>query len=1332
MMRKSIHFFSLAFVLGCLLAPFARANNRPADADTYTYTLTTSNITFKTATLGWTGSGAASFDIRWRKQGDPAWTTTSEILANSFLLTDLEAGQPYEWQLLPANSTTWLGGPTTFTTTYGCPAPSINSVASVSATSAGISWFYSSYPDTYTVDYQQTGATSWSSITGLPPETYTYKLTGLTPATAYNWRVRSNCSIYSEVRSFTTLSCSVGPTQAATESTLARLSWPGVQGAKFTLRWRPQGDADWRAVDNLTDTYFTVKYLLTGLTPNAVYEYQVQPVCGTVVGLSTPVRAFTAACTAPTSVSYTTLTNKQISLTWKSNYADVWNDVGGYGFEVEYRTASSPVGSWSASAGYSSKSYVPAYDFYHQLSGLSLATPYEMRVRTTCPNSNSSAFSNPSFAFTTAGCTNQVTTLYQTSPSSFTAATLRWATNSYDNYYVPEYRLSGAASWTQTTFSFSTGSTSYTLQNLTPGTAYEWRVLTYCSPALAAATPSVSQTFTMPVCTTNRVYVVATSPNFTSARLTWGESSPAAGKYVMRYRVSGVDSYTTTGVLTATTTLIVGLTPNTAYEWQVAPVCDASATSFSFTTPQPFTTACFQTASNPSVSSLWATSALVGWTNAGDYGDTFTVRYKPQGGDWLMQTSTTNQASFTGLQTNTMYTWEVAHQCAAGVSSTYTAGNSFTTTCANGLYDFRASYITTTKANLQFSDTQYRYPYPIRYRPVNTSTWTTINGSAYGTDLSGLLPNTTYEWQAATQCNSDFVSDFSATQTFTTGCLVPTYLYASESSTSASLYWNNNSSIPSYTLQYRLQGNTDWQSVTAYQCCYYLSNIAGTYEWRVRANCDGTYSSDYSSIKSFTTTCYQPTTPTVSNLSSYGALVSWQPQLIGSARYNLQWRATGAATWNTISDLPLQPYMLTGLTDNAAYEVRVQAQCGTVGSVFTPATSFGSVCSAPTNLSSVASNYFAEPGRQFYWKAVPGVSYTLRWRNLTTAGQPVAEWSVLTNLTSSGTYLFQMLPGPYEWQVQSVCVNGSKSAFVGGPPFLVQACQPNQPSKEATEVGHTRATLTFGFGATTEVRWRKMGAVAWQVVSNLRYPPVSLTGLTENTAYEWQARILCDENPTLPFGTLQSFTTTCGQPTDLKVNCLQPDRATLRWQGNYSSTYEVNWRMAGVSSWNTATINTTSLELANLATGTTYEWRIRPACSASSSSLFSDIHIFQTQCGAPYGLKLIKNDFCTYGVSWEPSCYNGLGYTVRVSTGNGYVYYTTSSNYVNLGSLTSTSAYVEVQANCSAGQSSNWVGASFDNIVCTAAISVANLSQSVYTSSAWLSWQTNCGTLDLR
>lgn len=309
-MRKSIHFLGLAFVLGCLLAPFARANNRPADADTYTYTLTTSNITFKTATLGWTGSGAASFNIRWRKQGDPARTTTSEILATSFLLTDLEAGQPYEWQLLPANSTTWLGGPTTFTTTYGCPAPSINSAASVSVTSAGIIWSYSSYPDMYTIDYQLTGATTWSSITGLPPETYTYKLTGLTPTTAYNWRVRSNCSTYSEVRSFTTLSCSVGPIQAATESTLARLSWPGVQGAKFTLRWRPQGDTDWRAVDNLTDTYFTVKYLLTGLTPNAVYEYQIQPICGTVVGTPTPVRSFTATCAAPTSVSYTTLTNR--------------------------------------------------------------------------------------------------------------------------------------------------------------------------------------------------------------------------------------------------------------------------------------------------------------------------------------------------------------------------------------------------------------------------------------------------------------------------------------------------------------------------------------------------------------------------------------------------------------------------------------------------------------------------------------------------------------------------------------------------------------------------------------------------------------------------------------------------------------------------------------------------------------------------------------------------------------------------------------------------------------------------------------------------------------
>ncbi len=87
---------------------------------------------------------------------------------------------------------------------------------------------------------------------------------------------------------------------------------------------------------------------------------------------------------------------------------------------------------------------------------------------------------------------------------------------------------------------------------------------------------------------------------------------------------------------------------------------------------------------------------------------------------------------------------------------------------------------------------------------------------------------------------------------------------------------------------------------------------------------------------------------------------------------------------------------------------------------------------------------------------------------------------------------------------------------------------------------------------------------------------------------------------------------------------------------------------------------------------------------------------------------------------------------MRVFKDNSYFYYTTSSNYVNLGVLAVANLSVEVQANCSAGQSSNWVGTYFSNLSCSTVVSVTNLLQSAYTNSAWLSWQTNCGTLELR
>ncbi|MBO0938756.1 fibronectin type III domain-containing protein [Fibrella sp. HMF5335] len=1325
--------YLLLFASTFLYATNTKAAGWTGKADSYT--LATSSISGTSAELSWSGSGPATrFDLRWRKQGAAQWITTSDIQATSFLLTDLEAGQSYEWQLLPAGATVWLGGPATFTTTYTCPVLYTYSPVSLSATAAQLSWSspYPSTPtDVSTVEFRPTGVTSWSSVTFATPYYYSGYLTNLTPSTTYEWRVRATCSPFSSVATFTTPACSMVDTQVAPLATTAQFRWQTVNGATATFRWRPQGGT-WSTVTNPVGNY-PAQYQLSGLTPNAVYEYQVQPVCGTVVGTPSAPVAFTASCNAPNSLSLGAITATNATITWRGNYKGFYD----FSYAVQYRPITSPVSSWSAGNNYSNTATNAAYDFYTSIGGLNADTPYEVRVQTTCPGPTTSAFTDPPVSFSTTGCVSTASNLYS-SIQSVNAVSFNWS-GSYENYYAVQYRVAGTLPWTQVGPPSYPGNTSAYIQGLQPGTKYEWQVVTYCSPTQAAL-PTAIQSFTTAACSSSRLANFSTTPDHNTASVSWTEQYPATYQYVVRYRLAGAGSYTTLSAQSSQMATLTGLTNNTAYEWQVAPVCSGTATSLSFTAPQPFTTTCRQAAYSLSTNGNRGTARQLTWySNASDYNQTYLVRYRPQGGNWVDQTinSTTTSPVFsvTGLQQNTTYNWELARQCTAGSSSTYTAGPSFTTECRNTLYNYGASSITATKVRLSFSDNTYGSTYQLRYRLVGASNWTVVPSltNSYYT-LTGLTPYSPYEWQVAVQCSADFISDFSPTQTFATDCAVPTGLYASSGETYASFSWSYNENVTAYTLQYRQQNTSAWTTVTvAGNASYYtLNGLRGAYEWRIQADCGGGIVSDFSAIMPFSTYCSAPATPTVSNISAYGATVAWGANST-VARYNLQWKTAGSPTWNVITDLAQSPYVLTGLNTNDAYIVRVQAQCGNAQSVYTQAVGFGASCSAPTALSTAAYYYTTEQGRQFFWNQAVGGSYTLRWRPIVPSGQPAADWIVREN-TTTGYFAAQLLPGTYEWQLRRVCVNEATSAFVGGPTFSVPACQTDLITTYASSVESTSATLTYTPGAVTELRWRAVGAGGWNVISQIGYPNVILTGLTENMAYEWQVRVLCPNSLTTAFGPLQTFTASCGPPANLTTRCTTPTTANLSWSGPQNSTYEVNWRVTGAAPWSSLTVTGTQASLAALTSGTSYEWRVRPACSPVSATDFVGPVTFSTFCSAPTGLTIYTGSTCGQAVlSWQGGCMPTNNFTVRVRISYGeWVEYTTSNNSLVLNGLTS-SAYIDYQVKASCGTDySNYSFIYSGSTLTCAPCSPAVLSQSVSSTLAYLSWSSDSPVAELR
>jgi hypothetical protein len=86
----------------------------------------------------------------------------------------------------------------------------------------------------------------------------------------------------------------------------------------------------------------------------------------------------------------------------------------------------------------------------------------------------------------------------------------------------------------------------------------------------------------------------------------------------------------------------------------------------------------------------------------------------------------------------------------------------------------------------------------------------------------------------------------------------------------------------------------------------------------------------------------------------------------------------------------------------------------------------------------------------------------------------------------------------------------------------------------------------------------------------------------------------------------------CATPTGLSTTNITSTKATVNWSAVTGGTkYNVQYRVAGTTTW--LTKNTTSLStiLSGLTPSTTYKWRVRTACN-SDSSAYSAIQTFST------------------------------------------------------------------------------------------------------------------------
>ncbi len=760
-------------------------------------------------------------------------------------------------------------------------------------------------------------------------------------------------------------------------------------------------------------------------------------------------------------------------------------------------------------------------------------------------------------------------------------ATANWAANTTGSYYKVQYRpvaLSNAT-WTQ----FYAQVPSYTFTGLTCGTAYEWQVQTICAAVGGVANTSAfspSMLFTTLPCSStcaDPTNLQTTAIGQNSAVFSWTSTAPATTYSILQYRPVNTATWTSVTVTANTSYTVSSLVCNTTYEWNVKTMCSNSGTSggsSNVINGSNFTTLACSTATCPiptatATNLISTTSAQAIWAPTSG-ALAYQLQYRSANTTaWNTVTTQTASYTFTNLACATMYEWQVKSICstsASGGMSAFTSSTTFTTlpcaTVCPAPTTLTSTSVNTNSAVLSWLSPTGPSYFLIHYRPTGTSAWlsATVQGNSVYT-LSNLVCNTTYEWEVQSICaNSGTIggsSSFVPGPSFTTAacqvnCLAPTNLTSGSITTNgAVLTWLAPAGAVYYNVRYRptIPANSTWAqlTVTANTIATLNNLTCGTaYEWQVQTVCSAANSpSAYTASATFTTapctvTCVTPVTATTSNISQNGAIATWMA-VSGVTTYNLQYRlVTNVVTNWTQTTVQGTSFTFSGLICNAMYEWQVASVCSnlngtTILSAFSASKVFTTLtcpttCPVPTGLTS---GNVTSSSAYLGWTAQSGVvAYRIQYRIITPNVPPTSVWTQLTVPANTTTLANLICNSNYEWQVQSLCSTtaAGASAWSASAYFTTSACATTCAPPTglfATNITPSSANVKWtasSFALTSQyaVRYRKLNTNVWTTVTATTNSK-TLTGLAQQSYYEWQVQAMCPANNGTATGTWSAW-----------------------------------------------------------------------------------------------------------------------------------------------------------------------------------------------------------------
>jgi len=549
----------------------------------------------------------------------------------SLSLEDLSTVTTYHFRVrsVISSSATYCSSDRTFAT----PAITITNVAvtSESSTSVKITWT-TSHKGSSLVEYGPTSAYGCTA-TGSSATSHSVKITGLSPATIYHFRVKTISSSTSSDYAYS------GDATFTTDDPEISSVTITVQGNDVRLRWSTQLPSS-SIVDYGTSASYGTTYSDSTLVGNhditlydvpsgATYHFRVRSSLTALVTYYSADRTFSIPAISITNVVPTVVNSISFTITWTTNIDGT--TVLEYGTTTAYgSTATGPSGT------------------SHSISiiGLAANTTYHYRIRSASVSNSSDERIGSDTTFKTNAAEISSVFVFVLSSSS---VRISWV--SVYGTTVVEYGKSPSYGSTATV-SGNTILHTVTLTSLASATTYHFRVKTVYDQK---SYYSVDLTFTTPRIELNNVIVTVMSS--TSVRINWTTSMGGTSEIEYGTAASYGSMASVSGNGTSHSVTVTGLASGTTYHFRARSASATNSTDIAYSNDSTFRAGIV--VSNV-VFTVGSTSVTINWTTniAGgsvvDYGRSSSYDHTASGSGTLKHSVTIN-----GLASNVTYHFRV-------------------------------------------------------------------------------------------------------------------------------------------------------------------------------------------------------------------------------------------------------------------------------------------------------------------------------------------------------------------------------------------------------------------------------------------------------------------------------------------------------------------------------------------------------------------------------------------------------------------------------------------------------------------------------------------------